>query len=190
MQYEPVSVPNWKGFLNFGLKIFTEAEASLDPRFSMLGGRSDERKGPHEDTPEELSLHRIKTLNTAFPVSMERIQRSSLISKVQRIAGFENVSKTQVSQAAINLMLSNELIAGDKHYSQLSGDYCETIWDSIVERSEMADGSPQPANFEPIVVAHQIELDVWSTLKQLERKSKHQPFSKLQNIFRQKYKWK
>lgn len=183
---EPVPVPNWKGILKFELNIFTEEEASLDPRYSLLGNRSNQRKGPPKTTPKDLCIQRIKTLNTAFPVSRERIRRLSLINQIQRIDGFETVSEAQVSQAAINLMLSNELIPGDKHYNQVTGDYYKIIWNAITARTDMADGSHQPAIFKPAVVAHQIELDVWSTLREMETQCKRESFSKHQEIFRQK----
>jgi len=186
MQIEPV--PSWKGILKFGLRILTEAEASLDPIYSFIASRSNQKKSPTPPKiiPKDLCQNRIMTLNTAFPVSRERILRSSLFDEVRGMNGFESVTEIQVIQAAINLMLSNELISGDKHYRQVTGDYYKKIWDAIAVRSDMADGSSQLADLDPVVIAHQVELDVRATLSKMKRRSAREPFSKLQEVFKQK----
>lgn len=186
MQQEPIPVPNWKGLLKFGLRILTEAEAALDPIFGFKEKPANQKEVPTTVTPEDLCACRIRTINTAFPVSNERILRSSLFEQVQKMTGFENVSKTQVSQAAINIMLSNELTPGDNHYKQVTGDYCKKIWNAIADKSDIADGSPLPSTLNPTVIAHQIELDVWSTLKKMKQKCERKPFTNLQEVFRQR----
>jgi len=181
-------VPSWKGILKFGLRILTEAEASLDPLHGFIATRSNQKKSPPPPKiiPKDLCQNRIMTLNTAFPVSRERILRSSLFDEVRGMNGFESVTEIQVTQAAINLMLSNELIFGDKHYRQVTEDYYKKIWDAIAVRSDMADGSLQSADLDPVVIAYQVELDVRATLSKMKRRSAREPFSKLQEVFRQK----
>jgi hypothetical protein len=180
-------VPEWKGILKFGLSIIDQAEAPDDPRFAPLNKPTSQENKPSkkpQPTPKDVCQRRIKALDTAFPVSRERVRRSSLVHEVRRLEGFENVTETQVVQAAINLMVSDELVAGDKHYRQVEGDFHETIWNAITSRVEMADGTSRPADQSPSLVARQIELDVRAALKSLKARGLHESFPHLQEMFR------
>jgi hypothetical protein len=186
LQLKPV--PEWKGVLKFGLQIIDQAEAPEDPRFAPMNERTP-RAGDHlpkkpQPAPKDLCQRRIKALDTAFPVSRERVRRSSLVHDVRRLAGFGRVTETQVVQGAINLMISGELVVGDKHYSQVAGDFHKTIWDAIATRVEVADGASQPADQIPLLVARQVELDVRTALKSMKARGLHEPFPRLQEMFR------
>ena len=177
-------VPGWKGILKFGLRIIEQSEAPEDFRFAPINERSSPK---HEKvkplTPEELCCRRIKTLDIAFPVSRERVRRSLLVNEIRSLSGFENVVETQVVQAAINLILSGELVPGDKHYCQVTGDVEKTIWKTIASRVELADGVCSQADQDPSLVAHQIELDVRMTLKHMKTQGLPQDFPLLQEVF-------
>ena len=134
-------------------------------------------------TPDELCQRRIKAIDTAFPVSRERVRRSSLLQDVHNFAGFEKVTEIQVVQGAINLMISGELVQGDKHYQQMKGDVVESIWRAIASRVELADGACKPADQHPSLVARQIELDVRATFKQMKVRGLPEHFPLLQEIF-------
>lgn len=183
LQLEPV--PGWKGILKFGLRVIAQSEAPQDPRFAPMSEQFSPKseKLKSQPTPKDLCRRRIKTLETAFPVSIERVRRSSLVHEVRRLAGFENVNETQVIQGAINLMISGEMVPGDKHYRQVTGDVYKTIWNTIISRVELADGACRPADQDPSVVAHQIELDVRETLKRMKVRGLREPFPRLQEIF-------
>ena len=180
LQIKPVT--EWKNILKFGLRIIEQTESSIYPRFAHMSRRFPKGSRP-KPTPEDVCRRRMRTLDTAFPVSRERVRRSSLEQEVRKLDGFENVTETQVTQGAINLMISGELVSGDKHYRQVSGDFHKTIWNAITSRVEMADGYHHPADQEPSIVAHQIELDVRATLKTITRLSLHEPFPRLQEVF-------
>ena len=177
-------VPGWKNILKFGLRIIEQSEAPEDFRFAPISERTSPK---HEKikppTPEDLCQRRIKTLDIAFPVSRERVRRSSLLHDIRCFHGFEKVTETQVVQAAINLMLSGNLVPGDKHYRLVTGDVEKTIWHSIASRVELADGASKPADQNPSLVARQIELDVRMTLKRMKTSGLPENFPKLQEVF-------
>jgi hypothetical protein len=177
-------VPGWKNILKFGLRIIEQSEAPDDFRFAPIREQSSPKhekiKSP---TPEVLCQRRTKTLDIAFPVSRERVRSSSLLHDIRCLPGFEKVTETQVVQAAINLMLSGDLVPGDKHYRQVTGEVEKTIWHSIASRVELADGTSKPADQNPTLVARQIELDVRTTLKQMKARGLPEHFPQLQEVF-------
>lgn len=182
MQLTPV--PGWKNILKFGLHIIEQSETPEDFRFAPISERSSSKhekmKSP---TPQDVCQRRTKTLDIAFPVSRERVRGSSLVHQIRGLTGFEKVEETQIVQAAINLMLSWELVPGDKHYRQLTGDFEKTIWQAIASRVELADGTCRPADQSPSLVARQIELDVRTTLKRMKARGLPEHFPQLQEVF-------
>lgn len=177
-------VPGWRNILKFGLRIIEQSEAPEDFRFASISERSSSKYEKIKTLmPEDLCQRRIKTLDIAFPVSRERVRNSSLLHDIRCFTGFERVTETQVVQGAINLMLSGELVPGDKHYRQVTGDVEKTIWDSIASRVELADGASKPADQSPSLVARQIELDVRTTLRRMNKRGLSEHFSKLQEVF-------
>lgn len=181
-QLNPVS--GWKGILKFGLRIIDQTESPDDFRFASISDRVRPKK---EDitppTPNDICMMRRRTLDIAFPVSRERVRRSTLVHDVRGISGFGEVSETQVVQGAINLMLSGELVPGDIHYCQLSGDFEKTLWRAIASRVELVSNTCKPADLHPSLVAHQIELDVRTTLKNMKALKLPNEFPLLQEIF-------
>lgn len=180
-------VPGWKGILKFNLHIIEQSDVPEDPRFAFIEERAARKQKKNmplpQLTPDELCQRRIKAIDTAFPVSRERVRRSSLLQDVHNFAGFEKVTEIQVVQGAINLMISGELVQGDKHYQQMKGDVVESIWHVIASRVELADGACKPADQHPSLVARQIELDVRATFKQMKVRGLPEHFPLLQEIF-------
>ncbi len=172
--------------IKFDLQIVNEESVVGDPRFSFRNkGRKRPRGLPGPKlTPEDLCLGRKKLLDVAFPVSRERVRRSGLVDKVRTFPLLEAVSETQIVQASINLILSNELVVGDRHYTKAGQDLQTQIWKHIDKRLEMAVGENLGTEIDASAVAHQLELDVRYALALHKISTKSKPFSDLQERFR------
>jgi hypothetical protein len=94
--------------------------------------------------------------------------------------------KTQVVQAAINLMLSSEIAPDDRHYSKITDKFMETVWSKITNRRELADNGTEPTQYELAVIAQQIDLDIRHVLRQRGVPVSGAKFSTLQGLFRRK----
>lgn len=178
-------VPGWKDILKFNLEIVDERESPGDARFNAP--KKSKLKKHQQPTlkPEQLCERRKKVFDCVFPVTRERIRRSSILREVQEIDGFSGVSETQVVQAVINLIISGEIASGVKYYQSYKGDIKRAIWDCVMRRIEVADGGGIECDISPLSVAHQIELDVRMALKSMKAKTGKKCFSDLQDIFRQ-----
>jgi len=172
--------------IKFDLQIVDEDSVTGDPKFFFRNkGRKRPRGLPSPKlTPEDLCLGRKKILDLAFPVSRERIRRSGLVDQVRTLPMFEGVSETQVVQAVINLILSNELIRGDRHYTRAGEDLPSEIWKHVEQRLEMANGESMLPDHTHSVVSRQIELDVRYALMLHDVSTKSQTFSTLEQNFR------
>jgi len=173
--------------IKFDLRIIEEGTDSDDPRFHVQKKR--QKLDPADEgsslTPAEYCRLRTQTFDVAFPVSRERVRRSDLLTRLRELPGFADVSETQVVQAAINVMLSDELAPGDRHYSQMANEFPKKLWDFVSSRYEVANGGVKPADQEPAIVAHQLELDVGHVLRRQNVSTTNQQFVKLQALFRQ-----
>ena len=87
-------------------------------------------------------------------------------------------------QAAINLMLSDQLVPGDRHYSRLSGNTSQKIWHAVADFAEVADGMQQPADQRPEYVAQQIAFDVACVLRKRKLLDVTNTFYEQQVLFR------
>lgn len=185
LQIKPVT--EWQNILKFRLGIIENSKSLMHARFAYSNEKITQKQGrpPHQESPEDICRRRTRTLDSAFPVSRERVRRSSLVQEVRKLNGFEDVSETQVVQGAINLMISDVLVPGDKHYRQVRGDYSKAIWHAIESRIEIVDWTRRPADQEPSIVAHQIELDVRATLSMAKARNLEETFPRLQGVFRQ-----
>src|SRR5260221_12399624 len=107
--------------IKFELRISQEGE----PGYSFLEPTKPKRSAKRSADGRKLlratdyRIIRKRTLDVAFPVSRERVRRAGLLGRVRAVPDFGEVSETQVVQAAINLMLSAELVSGDRNYLQL-----------------------------------------------------------------------
>lgn len=175
----------WKGFVKFQLRIVDQQDAPSDPRFAPRD--TSLARGPAGDdelSPAEICRRRNRTIDIAFPVSRERVRRSDLIGHVRALPGYSEVSEAQVTQAAINLMLSDRLVPGDRHYSRLSGNISQKIWRAVADISEVADGLQQPADQPADSVAQQIALDVACMLRKRKLYDAANSFCEQQVLFR------
>jgi hypothetical protein len=171
--------------VKFDLQIIDEESVSGDSRLFF---RNKNRKRRHglpgpKVTPEELCLGRKKILNVAFPVSRERVRRLGLTEHVRSLPMFETVSETQVTQAAINLILSNELGSG-RHYLQAENDLPNRIWKHIQQRLETGNDEDLLSEHTPSVIAHQIQLDVRYALMLHDVSTESNTFLCLEEHFR------
>jgi hypothetical protein len=175
----------WKGFVKFQLRIVDQQDAPSDPRFAPRD--TSAARGPADNdalSPAEVCRRRNRTLDIAFPVSRERVRRSELIGHVRALPGYSEVSEVQVIQAAINLMLSDQLVSGDRHYCRLSGNISQKIWHAVADFSEVADGLQQPADQTADYVARQIALDVACMLRKGNLFDATNTFYEQQALFR------
>jgi len=180
------TIANLPRLVKFNLRVVEEAESGDDPRFRVRDRPPDPRRSdPREPlSPEEYCWRRKRSLDVAFPVSRERVRRSGLVLRVRELPGFEQVVESQVVQAAINLMLSAELVPGDRHYSQVAGDLPGKIWSRVFSRTETANNDVRPADQEPTAVAQQLELDVRCVFLQHGVSTAGKTFGEVQALFR------
>jgi hypothetical protein len=175
--------------IKFDLKIVAEGGKLGKPPF--YPNEKDIPREARDDPTKAMLPHtycwrRRKTMDIVFPISRERVRRVGLVARVRSLPGYANVTETQVVQAAINLMLSNEITPGDRHYSEITDRFTETVWAKIANRRETADNKSEPATYEPSAIARQIDLDVRHVLRQRGVPIRGVKFSSLQGIFRRK----
>lgn len=177
-------IPELPRLIKFDLRIIEQRTHPDDPRFHTRTRPASPAAPPARLAPQDWCTQRRRTLDIAFPVSRERVRRAGLAELVRAIPGFATVSETQVAQAAINLTLSGELVAGDRHYSQVPKPLPERIWKYILSRFERADDSRSRTDHPPLVVAHQLALDVQHVLARDQRRVARKPFAEQQAVFR------
>jgi hypothetical protein len=180
------SIPGLPRLIKFDLRIIEERTHPDDPRFHSRTRAAAPEAPSDRMAPPDWCTQRRRTLDIAFPVSRERVRRAGLPALVRAIPGFASVSDTQVAQAAINLTLSGELVAGDRHYSRVPKRLAERVWKYILSRYETADGSHSPTEHPPLTVAHQLELDVQYVLSHDRIKVPGLSFSEQQAVFRER----
>lgn len=134
--------------------------------------------------PESFGARRLDVIDTAFPVTRERVRRAQLGTAVRDASGFESVSDAQIDQACINLLLSSELGAAD-HYAGLSGDLNDAVWAHVRERFERATNEALP-HWTPDVIRKQIALDVGYALARFGMSVSSPRFAVAQAFFRRK----
>jgi hypothetical protein len=171
--------------LKFELQIIEEGEPGYSPlrREGAKTSKGALRSAERALSPEDYRTRRARSIAMAFPVSRERVRRAGLLERVRQLPGFASVTETQVVQAAINLLLSAEIVAGDRHYTKLRTDLQKTIWEHVTSRSEIADGDDSASVLDPGLIARQVELDVRHVLKQARVSVAGRSFSSLQTLF-------
>lgn len=76
--------------------------------------------GPPRPEPRDVGKQRVKALTCHFPVTLERMRRSSNIRDLIRQLSDEGVREWQIEQVVCNLALSEQMGRGP-HYAGLSG---------------------------------------------------------------------
>lgn len=179
------SLKSWKGIVKFDLKIIDEVDSPTDPRFVSRDKNAPSTPRAEKLSPADISKRRTRTLDVVFPVARERVRRSGLIQEVRAIPEYSEVSEVQVVQAAINLMMSDILVPGDRHFAKVTGEFSRVVWNAIAEYTDIADSQQRPADQLPHVVARQIDLDVRSVLEKYGRSSSGVTFRERQDQFLQ-----
>jgi hypothetical protein len=172
--------------IKFNLEIIAEQDSPDDLRFKPLITRPRGPQGDGLPKPNEYADGRKRTFDVAFPVLRERVRRANLLSQVHSIEGFDDVKEDQVIQAAINLVLSDELAPGDQHYKSLKDARADKIWELVTSRREWADEKNGVPELESEAIARQIELDVRYVLTRRGVPTSEMQFRKLQQMFLRK----
>lgn len=158
-------VPDAISFVKFDLEILTEAENPKHWFFDIVRHRKVKgSKGPPQSTPAAVASARCRVIDSVFPVSRQRIRRANLLTKVQGMTNAENLTPSQIEQAAINVVLSQEWADGRDHYQGLEG-LDEKWWELARKRVEVCGTTDPFETIDPATVLHQLELDVEHTLR-------------------------
>ncbi len=166
--------------LKFGTVFIDEVDTPEHPFFQRSPQR-ETSSPPSRFTPEVLRSQRGRVLDVAFPVSRERLRRTTVPAEVRAYPLFESVTDDQILQAVVNLTMSDELV-GQPHYQGISDDLRETIWDYVLERVEVADNSIRIAT-DASATCTQIDLDVRYALQRFGAPTSGARFKALQAEF-------
>lgn len=156
-------VPGAVTFVKFGLKIFCEEENPDNVLLDIVDGRKPTFGKPKTAKPQDVAQRRQRVIDTAFPVSRDRVRRLKLHEQLLQHLKVGNVSAAQVAQAAINVQLSREW-SGLDHYP-MEDFSTETWWDRTLQRAEMTTLPDTMGEIEIAVLARQLELDVAMVLR-------------------------
>ncbi|CAM3303243.1 hypothetical protein [Thalassospira profundimaris] len=152
-------------FVKFGLTIQTEEENPDHWFFDIV--RHTKRKsgpfGPRKGTPKDVAAARANVINSAFPVSRTRIHRQGLTEKIEALTSTP-ISKSQVEQAAINILLSREWTDSQDHYVGVA-NLDEEWWKRVGHRVEIAEPPDTISGLDLTAVFRQLTLDVEYTLR-------------------------
>ena len=119
--------------------------------------------------PDEIATQRIKTLAHHFPVTLERIRRSSSVPLLMLGLAECGVMPWQIEQALCNLVLSAEMGRG-AYFAGLSARKAkDAIIQAISSRYELADGGDIPT-FTIEDVSKQVVADGNALLRYLKKK--------------------
>jgi hypothetical protein len=122
--------------------------------------------GPPQRQPAEIAKQRIRMLRCHFPLTLERLHRSSAIVDIIANLTSEDVRVWQIEQATCNLVLSADMRAGG-HFDGLSGRAAEeAILKTLDSRHEIADGGSIPL-FELADIRRQVIADANALLQYL-----------------------
>ena len=124
---------------------------------------------PPKPEPDDVAKQRVKTLAHHFPVTLERIRRSSSVPPLMLRLAASGVRPWQIEQALCNLVLSAEMGQG-AHFIGLSARKAKSgIVQAIMSRYELANGSDIPT-FSIEEVSIQVVADGNALLQYLKKK--------------------
>jgi hypothetical protein len=119
---------------------------------------------PRQPTPVEISRHRTETLETHFPVTIERL-RSGRFPEVVGIAGTKGLREWQIEQAVCNLLLSESLCNGEPFYRTLAPEEFTTKLALALGDREENSNTPIPSRFAIETILTQVRLDGFELLR-------------------------
>ncbi|MCV9960293.1 hypothetical protein OIU34_00120 [Pararhizobium sp. BT-229] len=156
-------VPGALRFIKFETKITTEEEAPDHMFIEVVDRRKGRSTGPKDAKGSDIAVRRQRVINSAFPISRERIRRHRLYEKIVDLLGDEEISIGQVTQAAINLELSREW-SGQDHYPNAE-DVGDKWWERVSQRVELTSLPNAFEEMEIPAIARQLELDVEAVIR-------------------------
>jgi hypothetical protein len=132
-------------------------------------GRRLMRSPPGDSS--EVPRRREAQIQRHFPATFWRLSGASAVADFRARYASLPISESQVIQAYVNLLLSNEIV-GNFHYKGIGRAHLSQIIHlKVSDRFELADSSPVPA-FSDELVLKQIVLDGISLLQELGLKAK------------------
>lgn len=176
--------------LKFEMRIFESGETPDDTPLNAYRSRNPGDGGgiggpsaPPKQLPKDVRQARRKMLETAFPVTMQRVKRAEILSSLKSERGYENLTDDQIYQACANLLVSAELCSGSVHYTEISDeDLPKAVWTHLEGRYEHADGSDLITRMPMADIATQINLDARAILNSFGIATTNLPFSKVQGL--------
>lgn len=178
-----VELKHLPNIIKFDLKIDFENEDGSNPKFGKQK-QQNEPKPNNVTSPSDYCKNRKTVFDIAFPITRERIIAANYTDLIREHTGCKDLSQSQIIQAIINLILSNELKDGSLHYQHLkTKNYRDVIWQHIDKRIEVADGKALPKFLTPELISEQIRLDILSVL---DKNQKEDDLNNLQGLFRNK----
>ena len=168
-------IPSLNPLLKFEITLVDEDEAM--PRsmaWNVLRAASGDKpeslkSPPAKPEPDVIAKQRVKTLAQHFPVTLERIRRSSSVRSLMDDLAKNGIKPWQIEQAVCNLVLSVEMGRG-AHFGGLSARKAEIgIVQEIRSRYELADGGNLPT-FSVEEVRTQVLADGNALLRKLGKK--------------------
>jgi hypothetical protein len=142
-------IPGLDPLLKFEVEYVDEADVTPNTigwialRIGSLSQQTRPKGGPPRPTPEEVARQRTETLRYHFPITLERLRRSSSLRHL--MLQIEGIHPWQIEQALCNLVLSAD-IGLATHYGGLSARKVQArIIDALRSRFELADGVDLPA---------------------------------------------
>jgi hypothetical protein len=181
--------------LKFEIRFSEESELAEGDLFYAFDQRNNRRRQVRDmpaklarDKPEGIAKARRQVIQTAFPITRERVRRTGLYQKIRDNAPFAGVTEDQVVQACVNILMSEELCSGKRHYTELSAKkFVDQIWKHIWDRFEFADGNQRVELVSESDLKIQVDLDARSLLvAQGFSAPSSLPFLKVQNLLSRK----
>lgn len=156
-------VPGALTFVKFDLKISSEEEKPDHVLIDIVDDRKRSLGKPKVAKPREIAQRRQRVIDSAFPVSRDRVRRLNLHDRLVDHIKVDQITAAQVAQAAINVQLSREW-SGLDHYP-MEDFSAEAWWDRTLDRVEMTTLPNLIGEIELGVLVRQLELDVATVLR-------------------------
>lgn len=156
-------VPGALTFVKFDLKIASEEENPNHLLLDIVDGRKPSLGKPKIAKAQEIAQRRQRVIDSAFPVSRDRVRRMKLHERLVDHLKIDDVTIAQVTQAAINVQLSREWCGLD-HYP-MEDFSAKAWWDRTFLRVEITTLPDTMGEIEMAVLVRQLELDVAAALR-------------------------
>jgi hypothetical protein len=169
-------IPGLKPLLKFEVT-FVDEETAKPNSIGWIalrigtGALQKSPKEPPKPEPQDIASERLKALSCHFPVTLERVRRSSNARIFVREVVGQGVRTWQVEQAICNLVLSRDAGLGPRHKSNSDRKADKKILQALSDRYEVADNTNAPT-FSLEEVVSQVLADGNVLLRNLGEKPK------------------